>query len=176
MMMILRSRVWEQLKLINDSKDEKQLRLSGHSFPHSFGRLRINILSQDTTRALKRYLRAIYEGWVVNLMKNVTTLTANWSVKTKDEKQLKHSNHSFPHPFGRLRINILSQDTTRALKLNAQLKENFIIRVHGNYIVRDPGFCFTSAEGSENYDVELRISFAIIWMLFCWLDLDSFGI
>ncbi|GIY10091.1 hypothetical protein CEXT_476351 [Caerostris extrusa] len=62
--------------------------------------------------------------------------------------QLRRSGHSFPHSFCRLRINILSQDTTRAFKL----KENFIIRVHGNYILRDPSFCFMSAEGSENYE------------------------
>ncbi|GIX81853.1 hypothetical protein CEXT_731771 [Caerostris extrusa] len=77
----------------------------------------------------------------------------------------------FPHPFGRLRINILSQDSGCASKLNAQLKENFVIRVHGNCILRDPSFCFTTAEGNENYDVKLlRNSFAIIWMIFCGLD------
>ncbi|GIY58146.1 hypothetical protein CDAR_464911 [Caerostris darwini] len=83
----------------------------------------------------------------------------------KDENQLRPL---FPHSFGRLRINILSQNSGCASKLNVQLKENFIIRVHGNYILRDPSFCFVSAEGSENYEVELRISFAIIWMIF-WL-------
>ncbi|GIY30967.1 hypothetical protein CDAR_609601 [Caerostris darwini] len=91
----------------------------------------------------------------------------------KDENQLGRSGHSF----GRLRINILSEDSGCASKLNAQLKENFIIRVHGNYILRDPSCCFVSAEGSENYEVEaqnlicdylddiLLVGLGLIWYL-----------